>query len=152
MFRSTIIRRRLLAPLFFTKSSAFSSISAAAAAAVVAVFPLKDAVAQIISHFNSSPFRYSHKLLLDCLRTSNWFRNEVPKLEPPEIDAIIEKISSHSAIEFFFFLQNEFGYKHSENSQFVAAHLLAEKSRSRALQCHMQMVIQEKGNLGFSWQ
>lgn len=135
------MRRRLLAPLFLAKSSAFSLNSAAA--------PLKDAVAQIIGHFNCSPFRYSHKLLLDCLRTSNWFRNEVPKLEPPEIDSIIERIGSHSAIEFFFLLQNEFGFKHSENSQFVVAHLLAEKSRSRALQCHLQMVIQEKGNLQF---
>ncbi|KAL6572657.1 hypothetical protein OROMI_013615 [Orobanche minor] len=90
MFRSTIIRRRLLASLMFSKSPAFSSINVAA----VADFPPNDVVSQIIGHFNSSPLGYSQKLLLNSLRNSNWFRNEVPELEPSEIETIIEKISS----------------------------------------------------------
>lgn len=147
MFPSATIRHRLLAPFLFAKSPPFSSISAAAA--VVTDFPQNDAVSRIISHFNSSPLRYSNKLLLNFIRDSNWFKNEIPNLESSEIDSIIEKISSHSAIEFFFLLQNEFGVKHSQNSQFIIAHLLAEKKRPRALLCHLQMVIQEQGNPHF---
>lgn len=142
MLRSTTIRHRLLTPLFVTKNLAFSSISAAA----VTDFPQNDTVSQIIAHFNSPPFCYSAKLSVNSLRNNIWFKNEVLKLGPCEIDTIIEKLSSENAIGFFFFLQNEFGFKHSRNSQFVIAHLLAEKKRSRALLCHLQLVLQEEGD------
>ncbi|KAG6398992.1 hypothetical protein SASPL_140464 [Salvia splendens] len=146
MFRLTTRQRRLLSLRFFTSSPAFCSISSAAA---VTDFPQNDAVSQIICHFISSPPRYSHELLLNSLRNSNWFRKEVPELEPSEIDSIIEKISSQSAIEFFLLLQNEFGFKHSQNSLFFIAHLLAEKRRYRALFCHMRVVVEEQGSPEF---
>ncbi|PIN14975.1 hypothetical protein CDL12_12388 [Handroanthus impetiginosus] len=145
MFRSPTAGHRLLAPLFLTQPLARCSTSVAA----VMDFPQNDTVSQILGHFNSSPFRYRTKLLFNSLRNNNWFRNEVLKLGTSEIDTIIEKLSSEHAIGFFFLLQNVLGVKHSRNSQFVIAHILAGKKRLRALRCHMERVLQEEGNLRF---
>lgn len=144
MFRLATTRHRLLVPLFFNKLPAFSSISAAAAAAV-ANFPQSDTVSQIIAHFNSPPLRYSNKFLLSSLRNDIWFKNEVPKLGTSEIETIIEKLYPENAIGFFFLLQNELRVKHSRISQFIIAHLLAEKKRPRALLCHLQLMLQDEG-------
>ncbi|KAL0296809.1 UNVERIFIED_CONTAM: hypothetical protein Sradi_6733000 [Sesamum radiatum] len=141
MFRPPTVRHRLVTPLFFAKSSTFASTSVCA----VADFPQSDTVSQILGHFNSFPLPYSPKLLFSSLRKNIWFKNEVLKLRPSEIDTIIEKLDPENAIGFFFLLQNQFGVKHTRNLQFVIAHILAEKKRFRALRCHLQRVLQDEG-------
>ncbi|XP_051149512.1 putative pentatricopeptide repeat-containing protein At1g13630 isoform X2 [Andrographis paniculata] len=142
MFCSSTVQRRLLTRLISGKPVAFSS----AGCASVRGIPEDDAVTQIVGYFNYSPPCHNTKFLINSIRTDVWFRNEVARSGPSEIDAVLEKLSPDYAIDFFSLLQKEFGFKHSRNSWFIIAHILVEKKQSRALKCHLQNMLQEEGS------
>ncbi|KAL2460176.1 Tetratricopeptide repeat (TPR)-like superfamily protein [Abeliophyllum distichum] len=141
--RFPINRHRFFSPLFSNFQNYFSTSVAA-----VPDYPADDGVSQILTHLNSCG-NNKIKVNLNSLRGDNWFKNVASKLGPEEVGTIINNLcveNAENAIEFFFFLQNELGVKHSRVSQFIIAHILAGKQRPRALLSHLHQVLHEDGS------
>ncbi|KAL2460172.1 Tetratricopeptide repeat (TPR)-like superfamily protein [Abeliophyllum distichum] len=141
--RFPINRHRFFSSLFSNFQNYFSTSVAA-----VPDYPADDGVSQILTHLNSCG-NNKIKVNLNSLRGDNWFKNVASKLGPEEVGTIINNLcveNAENAIEFFFFLQNELGVKHSRVSQFIIAHILAGKQRPRALLSHLHQVLHEDGS------
>ncbi|XP_060215011.1 putative pentatricopeptide repeat-containing protein At1g13630 isoform X1 [Lycium barbarum] len=83
------------------------------------------------------------------LQQNPCFKNLIFELNSLEIEGIVEKLSvgnTESALEFFFLLRNDYGFKHSRVSYIVIAHILAKKQRFRALKFHLQYLVQQEGS------
>lgn len=78
----------------------------------------------------------------------NYFRSLISTLNEQQVDRIIDCLrreNSDAALFFFHALRNEYGFRHSKDSQFVVAHLLASKRRFRDLQLVIKQMLDEEG-------
>lgn len=132
--------------LFFTKPSV-SALTIATAAEPAAgnhpsagtYFDPIDPIREILSGLKGKDFFVNRCLL-----------NLVPTLSSLQVDEIIDNLGGphpESAIEFFYFLKNGYGFRHSRASQFAIAHLLARKRRPKELSSLLQQMLQEEGTL-----
>lgn len=107
----------------------------------------KIAFSNILTFFQTYCTKGSAKLL----KADPCYKNLIFELNELEIEDIVEKLSvenSDSALEFFFLLRNDYGFKHSRVSHVIVAHVLAKKQRFRALKFHLQNLVQEEGKFG----
>lgn len=75
------------------------------------------------------------------------FKSLVLGLCSSEIGGIIEKLRidyPETALDFFFLLKNEYCFKHSRESYFFIAHVLAKKERFRALKFQLLQMVQQE--------
>lgn len=78
----------------------------------------------------------------------NYFRSVISTLNQLHVDRIIDCLrreNSDAALFFFHALRNEYGFRHSKDSQFVVAHVLASKRRFRDLQLVIRQMLDEEG-------
>ncbi|KAJ7953964.1 Pentatricopeptide repeat-containing protein [Quillaja saponaria] len=81
--------------------------------------------------------------------SGTYFRAIASTLNQPQVDQIIDRLgieNPDSALAFFDFLRNEYGFQHSRVSQFVVAHVLASKRRFKDLHLVVKKMLEEEGS------
>lgn len=76
------------------------------------------------------------------------FKSLVSRLGSSEIDDIIGTLLNknlESALDFFYLLKNDYGFKHSRAAYVVVARVLATRQRPRALKLHLREMVQQEG-------
>lgn len=80
--------------------------------------------------------------------SGDYFRSAFSRMSQQQVDQIIDCLrreNSDAALFFFYALRNEYGFRHSRNSQFVVAHVLASKRRFRDLQLVIKQMLEQEG-------
>ncbi|KAJ0763846.1 putative tetratricopeptide-like helical domain superfamily [Helianthus annuus] len=83
------------------------------------------------------------------LKSDDGFGSMVSGLKCSEVDEVIDYLrmnDADSAVELFELLKNEYGFKHSRRSQFVIAHVLANRRRIKMLRSNFTQMVQEEGS------
>lgn len=76
------------------------------------------------------------------------FKSLVSGLGSSEIDEIIWRLLNknlESALDFFYLLKNDYGFKHSRASYVFVARVLATRQRPRALKIHLRKMVEQEG-------
>lgn len=77
------------------------------------------------------------------------FRTVVSTLSETVVDAVLDSLRTQnpdSAVAFFYLLRNEYGFRHSEFSQFAVSHILAGKGRFKELHSVIKQLLEEQGS------
>lgn len=133
-------KSRILAPLsslIFTQPS----VSAAKLDDESTVFPNpRNAVSEVIAGLRMFG-------LGNCVGDHR-FKTIIPTLNQPQVDLIIESLSTEnpeSAFGFFNLLRNEYAFRHSRVSEFIVAHVLAGRRLFKELRLFVKQMVDEEG-------
>lgn len=131
-------------PFFFNPFSSYATVAAAVEV------PTNDAASSaIFTRLINFNYRDKRGLLKRFLGHDPELKTLISSLIVPEIDGIIGKLRieyPETALDFFFLLKNEYGFKHSRVSYFFIANILAKKERFRALKLHLLQMVQQEGS------